>query len=524
MFNLNKAIEYLFYLFVFVLPIQTGLILREPFINGAKWQYGTIIFYLSDFILLLLFGLFIGNRFLSSWRSRPGGRSNPAKSVAIARKSLSRCLQEKPRNCFVALFLNFASQILKILASRNNKKNKFITVMIIIFVSFSFFSIFYSPDKQLSTYSFIRLTSAIALFFIILNIKFSWKKLLLIFLLSALLQSGLGLWQFFSQKTFAGSFLGISEHNPNNPRVSAIITQKQRWLRSYGGFPHPNILGGYLAITLLFAIGLYLNKQSFFASLFLRFNHFRHFNQNNKIKKLRQYFHTGKYESICSKIFLVFLVLSIIMLFATLISSFSRSAWLAFGIGFLLTFIFNIKEKNKKIILDLTKISILFFIIASIFIFHFPQLFQTRLAIKGEKEIKSITERIDYTVQAKNLIKSNWLGGVGIGNYTIANYQKINKPYPAWYFQPVHNVYLLIFAELGLIGFILFLGIIIMSLRSRPSGSGNLRTYKNNIFFTANLSLLIIMLFDHYLWTSHFGLLFFWLIFGLTAKSSLHKQ
>ena len=58
--------------------------------------------------------------------------------------------------------------------------------------------------------------------------------------------------------------------------------------------------------------------------------------------------------------------------------------------------------------------------------------------------------------KAKEIIKDNWLIGVGIGNYTFA----LRAKYPeikVWELQPVHNTYLLILAELGVVGFLFLL-------------------------------------------------------------------
>jgi O-antigen ligase len=429
--RLNKIIENLFYFFIFLLPIQTSYIVRESFIEGEKWQYGTILFYLTDLILIFL---------------------------------------------FVFIILSFS----KNLNFSIKRKRSPLVAIIFWFILFSFASVFWSPDKELALYSFIKLVSAIALFFIAINIKINWKKVFLILLFSALIQGSLGIYQFLNQETFSNSYLGLSEHNPQELGVSVIETPGRRWLRAYGGFTHPNILGGYLAITLLLSIYFYSKRKvNVFKDLLLN----------------------------------ILILISLNILFAGLIVSFSRSAWLVFILGFILFFLFSLFKKDKLVILNLIKILSLFLMISILFYSLAPYLFKTRLGLISRLETKSIEERIDYTTQAKNLIKNNLFFGTGVGNYTLANYKKLNNNQPAWYYQPVHNVYLLILAELGLIGLILFLFIItypfFLFIKRKSFG------LKNVILFLSFFSLLIIMLFDHYLWTSHFGLLFFWLMFGL---------
>ncbi len=429
--KLNKIIEYIFYLIILILPLQTGFIVREIFINNSKLEYGTIIFYLSDLFIIFLFGFFIYSKY----------------------------------NDF------------------NNKelyKNKkpFLFKIIILFVFWLFLSIFWSQDKELATYFFIKLITAVALFFVTINLKINIKKVFIIILISILLYSGLGLFQFFSQKTFSSTIFGLTEYNLSNPGVSIVDTPEKRWLRSYSVFPHPNIFGGYIVVLLFFLIYIFLNKK---------------YSNNKK----------------------VLLIISLTILFLSLITSFSRSAWLSFFIGLIIIFVFNLYKKNKESNLKLIKIFSLFLLITIIFYLIFPNTIKSRLLINNEKENKSVVERVEYISQAKNIIKKNLLLGVGGGNYSSFNYIKDDIKQPGWYYQPVHNVYILIFTELGLIGILLFLTIIFYPLYFLIK---NIKWIKNIIPFVVILSMLVIMVFDHYLWTTHFGIILFWIILGGVTK------
>ncbi|MEA2088720.1 MAG: O-antigen ligase family protein [Patescibacteria group bacterium] len=441
---MKKLFEYSLYLFIFLLPLQTCFIIRNVIINGYKWQYGTICFYLSDAVLivLLLSGLY--NLILKIKKNPP--------------------LKTSWRMA--------------------------ITAILGLFICYSFISVFWAIDKQLACYSAIKLASAIALIFIILNTRINWKKILIIFILSAVLQAGLGIWQFSNQKTFSNSWLGISSYDPSDVGVSVVqTTEHRRWLRSYGGFQHPNIFSGYLSIALLSAIGLYLKTQ--------------------KSEK--------NYQNLLQNSFILF---SVIILFTALLTSFSRASWLALAIGCASIFFFKLIKKDKDDLFSLFKIFLIFILISGILGFIFKEAFIARLSMNNRLEVKSITERIDYSLQAKNLIKNNLFFGVGVGNYTLANYHKINKEYPAWYFQPVHNTYILILVELGIIGATLFLALLILLFYKSLKLTSII--FKNNnftiIFFSCLLSLFVIMFFDHWLWSSHFGILLFWLIFGIYLK------
>ncbi|MEA2065037.1 MAG: O-antigen ligase family protein [Patescibacteria group bacterium] len=438
MLKLKKLLEYGLYFFVFLLPWQTSYKLREVFINGAKWEYGTICFYAIDILLIVLFILFV----ISNRRLR-------------IKENYKKTLKDKKKLYFFILILSL--------------------------VVFSFLSIFWSTDKILALYSVVKIAEAIALFFLLLNVRFSWQKMFIAFIVAAVIQSGLSLWQFFQQATFASSWLGMSFYDAQELGVSVVQTPLRRWLRAYGSFQHPNILGGYLAISLVLTTGLYLKIQN-------------KIQQNYKILLIR-----------------LSLLLVYCLQFSALLVSFSRSAWIAIAFSLSSIFLLAIIKKQKEEILNLIKIFIISAGIIGIFFTVFQEPFLARVKIRGRLETKSVEERINYTTEAKNLIKENWLVGAGIGNYTLASYYKTGKKYPAWHFQPVHNVYLLVLAELGIIGFLLFFAILISAVRF-------LNFKKINFTFFTFLSLLIIAFFDHWLWSLHFGILFFWLILSIMVK------
>ncbi|MCR4256087.1 MAG: hypothetical protein NUW08_00075, partial [Candidatus Uhrbacteria bacterium] len=61
----------------------------------------------------------------------------------------------------------------------------------------------------------------------------------------------LGLWQYATQSVIGSTWLGMASQNPADLGVSVIGVEGRRVLRAYGGFPHPNILGGWLAFGLM---------------------------------------------------------------------------------------------------------------------------------------------------------------------------------------------------------------------------------------------------------------------------------
>ena len=77
-----------------------------------------------------------------------------------------------------------------------------------------------------------------------------------------------------------------------------------------------------------------------------------------------------------------------------------------------------------------------------------------------------------------------------------------------WLHQPVHNIYLLIAAETGLLGLMAFLFFLYLLIKKKP---------RLTIFCLLLVSFLIIGLFDHFFWTLQQGQMVFWLILGIIA-------
>lgn len=146
----------------------------------------------------------------------------------------------------------------------------------------------------------------------------------------------------------------------------------------------------------------------------------------------------------------------------------------------------------------------------------YSDLFITRAQVSSRLEIKSVTERSDYLKDSYKIIKKDWLFGTGIGNYT-KELSRENPKRPWFDIEPVHNVFLLVFSEIGIFGALFFIALLVyLFIQSWR---------KNNIL---NLSIIaalaIMMMFDHYLWSLPFGVLFFWLAIGFVYKNNLEAH
>lgn len=76
------------------------------------------------------------------------------------------------------------------------------------------------------------------------------------FAISLVPHAFLGAWQYAEQRVWGHAWLGMATQLPEWPGVSVVEHGEFRVLRVYGGFPHPNIFGGWLAAGLVVATWL----------------------------------------------------------------------------------------------------------------------------------------------------------------------------------------------------------------------------------------------------------------------------
>ena len=151
-------------------------------------------------------------------------------------------------------------------------------------------------------------------------------------------------------------------------------------------------------------------------------------------------------KKIGNKLWLIIgICLTIVMLFLT----FSRSGWTSFIIGIAIYLLFKPKMsygKSRKSF----KYAVSFLFCGILIIsFIFRQNIIDRFTTASEI---STDQRIDLLVVAANMVTKHPFIGIGLNNFTevIHMYDDtgISKIFPA----PVHNIYLLILAETGIIG------------------------------------------------------------------------
>lgn len=323
-------------------------------------------------------------------------------------------------------------------------------------------------------------TFAIGIILFVLVSKLPWRKSSLAFISGATVSGLLGIWQFLSQSSITSKWLGLAGHQSEALGVSVIEALApdgiiERWLRAYGSFDHPNMFGGVMALSLIITSWLWL------------------FRKDAK----------NKFEGII-------LIISLIILSAGTIVSFSRAAWLAAGVGIITTllyYLFSQKKHWPDLLAWCASIGVVTLLITS----QYNYLLTPRITGDTRLEEISITERLDGLESSKQLFFKKPLFGFGAGTYTLA-LRELNDHKPSWYYQPVHNSLLVVLVEIGLLGIVLLSLTLIFFVYYLYKN-----TSKKNRWLIAALflSIAVLAFFDHWLVSLHFGTLFIAALLGL---------
>jgi len=265
------------------------------------------------------------------------------------------------------------------------------------------------------------------------------RSVIIIFTILLLLQGIVGSAQFLTQRSVGLSWLGEFDLHPEGKLVSVIDIGGKRWLRAYGLTAHPNLLGGYLVLWLLVCLGQVAQGRP-------------------------------KQRGISA----IHVWLAIIIGAAGVFCSFSRSAWLGLVVG--LAYFVALERSHIRAVRHrlgnrrAMVVALIVCVVALTVLFVYRELLLTRLfRLDTPLESRSIRERFEEVAQAWGLICERPLVGVGSGYYLRALWDRAgDRPPPG--FRLIHNIPLLSFAELGFLGPVMWLWMlltpVVVSLRT----------------------------------------------------------
>ena len=141
------------------------------------------------------------------------------------------------------------------------KNISFMLVPLFIII-WSFVSIIWSQNQNIAFFRSIKLLEYYLLYiyivfrFIPYKIKTTglWNSFILIILFFGLSEAIIGIVQFAIQHSIGLFWLKESLISPNIDGVAKIVISGHKYIRAYGLFPHPNIFGGFLLLTIVVSL------------------------------------------------------------------------------------------------------------------------------------------------------------------------------------------------------------------------------------------------------------------------------
>lgn len=334
----------------------------------------------------------------------------------------------------------------------------------LIFVSFfvAFVNIITSSVPIISLYRWLKILEALMLVLYLRNLpEDTFIKSIKLLVFSAVGFSLLGLSQFLKGGTLGGVFYFLGERNFNmaTPGIALVNMFGQNYLRVYSTFSHPNSMAGYLGVILILLLG---------------------------------------FRKTLSKYLLYFGGAVVLACFLLTFSLSSCVALIACIIFVALTY----KSKTKVFLIKI------FLFISILFSLSLP-LFSRTLYFETKSLGESFYLRADFNFIAGEMIAERPLLGEGLGTF-VSNVNRFKGLYSyQWWLQPVHNIFLLLFAEVGIFGGLLLVGLPFFFLKNERV---------NKVIVTILLFVLFTGLFDHYWLTLQQNLFLLAYVLGYSQK------
>ncbi len=335
---------------------------------------------------------------------------------------------------------------------------------------------FFAQFPLLALYGLLKYLEMVFFgYYIASNIKTKkqLRTIALIFSVSLIIQSLIAVFQYINQSSLGGVlyFIGERKFSASTPGIANASINGSLILRPYAVFPHPNVLAGFLLTGMIFIFAFLRGRENIFFTV-LKFT-------------------------------------SLSLASVALMLSLSRVAILVW-IALIIYLFTNLIRKQSPAMKKFNYLFTLILIAFMAFIFFNLPVF-SRFMSSSLLE-KSVTVRQDLAGTAFKAIFNSPL--YGVGHYHFLPFRGATAPPDGGFnsIQPVHNIFLLITAENGLIGLILFFTLLMYAFKHLLK---NKNSYKLCMFLIL-LVIILLGLFDHYWLTVQQGQLLLALFLGLS--------
>ncbi len=435
-----------FWLFLALLPTQLGLHFWPEWagVLGRRVDYLAPTLFLTDLLVFLTIGFWLV-AVLSQW-----AQGNPKSQIPMT-KQIPRFKIPKFQTKYLWL------------------------VVALVFVGIN---IFIAPNRYVAMYKWFKIGEFGLLGWYIVRTKPKLSFIITPLAVGVLYSSILAITQFFLQHSVGGLlwWLGERTFGVDTPGVARIALNWSpaspagglgfgHWdfglkLRPYATFPHPNVLGGFLAAVLPLLLMSLLRPM-------------------------------GPMSQMKKRMYVIALVAGVIALLLT----FSRSAIIvgavaiAIAIARMRNYELRIRRNARYIFFIVFSMIIIF--LASYFMLH-------------NSSEESVVVRGQLNTAAIKLWQSSPLFGVGLGNFLV----RLPEALPVrtiYFLQPVHNIYLLVLSEIGIVG----VGLIVLWIASQS------QKWRVSLHFSL-FTLLLLGLVDHYPLTLQQGQLLLTVLVGMS--------
>ena len=371
------------------------------------------------------------------------------------------------------------------------KHNRVLLLAPLAVLCISTLSVYFSLDRTLSLRQLLILLEGVVMYYgIIVLFMFhvkqnkkivsretgSHENYLMLFVKGiygvAIINSLVAIGQFLLQRDLYFYIFGESHLQIGSSNIATIDLFGHKLLRAYGLFPHPNILAALLLLSLVMLI---IFKNDLVP-------------RETKFNSITSVFHVKQWGVLC--------------LVVALILTFSKTALILGGL-----FYFMSVSRETLIKLSIKKFHVkhLFFLcFILIFIFSVSQ--------------KSFSEREFSLLE---YVQSNTIAifGNGIGTSYLQQALILQSTKNPWILQPVHNGYLIILSEIGVLGLCVYTYLFLQLLLSSSNTVFHVKQWTGGHFLV--FCIVVLALGDHYFFTIPQGVFLFWIFLALGSIGTL---
>lgn len=311
--------------------------------------------------------------------------------------------------------------VIKLLISDFTRLRKIRNVQILVLLAA--INIFFAGNQPVALYAWLKVFEFAGLGWYIVRTKTTWEETLPYLSIGIIGFSVLAITQFTFHHSIGGILWWFGERSfsletPGIARINICLPFTltcRLMLRSYATFPHPNVMGGFVAALLPMLI---------------------HFS----FPLSPRHWYTYLYRAACA--------FGAVALFF----SFSRSAFFVVGIG--LGCVYWIRQS-----LPIRAIAALIIFLSFVYVLW-------RIPARTDE---SVARRIELTKASLTMITQAPVTGVGMGNFVL-RLPEVTRTRQGNFLQPVHSIYLLFTSEMGIVGIVTLGWIVVKWCRTATRG------------------------------------------------------